>query len=177
VARPSKLTDKQWESIGKRLLNGESAASLARSFGISKAAVSLRFSKRIETVKSVANQIVATGKALELLNVSEQIAAHDMASRMRSISGHLMGAADYGAATAHRLSGIAHAKVQEIDDAAPVSEESLNALKGINALTRMANDASSIGLNLIAANKDAVNKLQNPPKGPSGLSHFYGESD
>lgn len=155
MARPSKLTDAQWESIGKRLLSGESAAKLSREFRVSKAAISTRFSKRNETIKSVANQIVETERALSFLNVSEQIAARSLADDLKAISEHLAGAARFGAATSHRLAGIAHNKVAEIDDAKPLDEDSLAALKGIAVLTRMANDASEIGLNLLRANKDS----------------------
>lgn len=155
MARPSKLTDAQWELIGKRLLSGESAAKLSREFGVSKAAISVRFSKRNETIKSVANQIVETERALSFLNVSEQIAARSLADDLKAISEHLAGAARFGAATSHRLAGIAHNKVAEIDDAKPLNEESLASLKGIAVLTRMANDASEIGLNLLRANKDS----------------------
>lgn len=35
MGRPSKLTDAQWETIGKRLLAGESTSALAREFGVS----------------------------------------------------------------------------------------------------------------------------------------------
>jgi hypothetical protein len=155
MARPSKLTDAQWEVIGKRLLAGEPAAKLSREFGVSKAAISVRFSKRNETIKNVANQIVETERALSFLNVSEQIAARSLADDLKAISEHLAGAARFGAATSHRLAGIAHNKVSEIDDAKPLDEESLTALKGIAVLTRMANDASEIGLNLLRANKDS----------------------
>jgi AcrR family transcriptional regulator len=155
MARPSKLTDAQWESIGKRLLAGESAAALSREFGVSKAAISIRFSKRTEAVKTVAKQIVETERALSFLNVSEQIAARSLADDLKAISEHLAGAARFGAATSHRLAGIAHSKVAEIDDAKPLTDESLASLKGIAVLTRMANDASEIGLNLLRANKDA----------------------
>ncbi len=159
MARPSKLTDAQWEKIGKRLLQGESASSLAREFGVSKATVSGRFSERVQKVKSVANQIVETDRSLSLLNVSEQIAAHDLAAQLKSISGHLASAANYGAATAHRLSGIAHAKVQEIDDVAPLDEDSVELLKGVAVLTRMANASAEIGINLLRANKDAIDEM------------------
>lgn len=162
MGRPSKLTDAQWESIGKRLLAGESAASLAREFKVSKASVSVRFSKRIETVKSVANQIVETEEALSLLNVSEQMAARSLADELKAISVHLAGAARYGAATAHRLSGIAHNKVAEIDDATPLNEESLKTLKGISVLTQMSNASAEIGINLLRANKDTIENLKNP---------------
>lgn len=156
MGRPSKLTDRQWEQVGKRLLAGEKARHLAKEYGVAESTIRERFSGVNAEIKSVANQIVATESALKALPVSAQIAAHDLAAQLRSISGHLAGAANYGAATAHRLSGIAHAKVQEIDDAAPLDEKSLEALKGVAVLTRMANDSSMIGMNLLSANKEMV---------------------
>ena len=159
MARPSKLTDHQWEQISKRLLAGESNADLSRAFGISKAAISSRFSKRIETIKSVANQIVETEVSLSKLNVAEQIAARSLADELKSISVHLAGAARLGAMTAHRLSGIAQAKAQEVDDAKPMDDESRVALQDISALTKMANGAAEIGLNLLRANKEAVDDI------------------
>jgi len=166
MGRPSKLTDLQWEAIGKRLLAGDSAADLSREYGVSKAAISMRFSKRHEAVKAVANQIVDTERALSFLNVSEQMAARSLADDLKSISEHLAGAARYGAATAHRLSGIAHNKAAEIDDATPLTEEgSVAALKGIAVLTKMANESSEIAVNLLNANKETVKEL-NKPKDP-----------
>jgi hypothetical protein len=154
MGRPSKLTDAQWESIGKRLLAGEAASPLAREFGVSKAAISQRFSKRIEAVKSVANQIVDTETALAKLNVSEQMAARSLADDLKTISMHLAGAARYGAATAHRLSGIANAKVAEIDDAKPLDDQSRLALGDIAALTKMASSAAEIGISLLKTAKE-----------------------
>lgn len=159
MARPSKLTDAQWEQIGKRLLANESAASLAREFGVSKASISTRFSKRVENVKSVANQIVATESALAKLNVSEQIAARSLADELKAISTHLAGAARLGAMTAHRLAGIAQNKVLEVDDAAPLDEKSRTALSDIAVLTKMANGSAEIGLNLLKANKEAIDAM------------------
>jgi AcrR family transcriptional regulator len=159
MGRPSKLTDAQWEQIGKRLLAGESAADLAREFGVSKAAVSMRFSKRNETIKDVAKQIVETERALSFLNVSEQMAARSLADDLKAISEHLAGAARYGSATAHRLSGIAHSKASEIDDASPLTPESIESLKGIAVLTKMANEASEIGVNLLRANRDEIDRI------------------
>lgn len=164
MGRPSKLSESQWAEINKRLLNGESQGSLAKEFGVSKAAIQKRFSGRIETVKTVANQIVEAETALRKLPISDQLAALSLADELRAISMHLAGAGKYGAATAHRLSGIAHAKVQEIDDAAPLNDESIEALKGISVLTKMANDASQIGINLLAANKETVKEMNQQAK-------------
>lgn len=159
MGRQSKLTDAQWEKIGKRLMAGESPSALAREFGVSKSTISGRFSERVQSVKEVANQIVATENALSKLNISEQIAARSLADDLKAISQHLAGAARFGAATAHRLSGIAHNKAAEIDDCAPMSEESRNALGNIAVLTKMANEASEIGLGLLKANKDTIDEL------------------
>lgn len=178
MGRPSKLTDAQWEAVGKRLLSGDSAASLAREFGVSKGAISSRFSKRTETIKSVAKQIVETERALSFLNVSEQIAARSLADDLKDISEHLAGAARFGSATAHRLAGIAHNKVAEIDDAKPLDAAGIEALRGIAVLTKMANESSEIGVNLLRANKDAVDEAnRGRNEVPSGLGHFYGELD
>lgn len=176
MGRPSKLTEVQWEQLGKRLLAGEKTSDLAREYGVSKTRISERFSARFGTVKSVANQIVATKQALAGLPVSEQVIAFSLADELIAVSSHLASAAKYGAASAHRLNGIAHAKVQEIDDAAPLDDESLKSLKGVAVLTRMANDAASIGINLLSANKDRIREAELNAQTeaiPSGLDDFY----
>lgn len=162
MGRPSKLTDAQWEKIGKRLLAGESASALAREFGVSKASVSGRFSERSKNVKAVANQIVTTDRALSFLNVSEQIAAFSLADELKAISKHLAGAGKLGAMTAHRLNGIAQAKSLEIDDAAPLDDKSRTTLSDVAALGRIANGAAEIGINLLRANKDMTPEDDSP---------------
>ena len=159
MGRNSKLSDQQWEQLHKRLLAGEKAADLAREYKVSKAVISSRFSKRTKTVKEVANQIVSAETALRSLPVSEQLKALTLADELRAISMHLASAGKFGAATAHRLSGIAHAKVQEIDDAAPLDEESRTSLRDVAVLTKLANEASTIPLNLLSANKEAVKEI------------------
>lgn len=177
MGRPSKLTDAQWEAIGKRLLAGESTSALAREYGVSKTAVSIRFSKRNETIKTVANQIVDTERALSKLNVSEQMAARSLADTLKDISDHLAGAARFGAMTAHRLAGIAATQVEKIDDVDPLTK-SATQLMSVSALMKLANGASEIGINLLRANKDAVDEAnKGKKKAPTGLTHFYGEPD
>lgn len=156
MGRKSALTEKQWQQIEQRLVNGEKGRALAAEFGISEAAIRKRFGTQAKQIKTVANQIVAAETAFKALPIGAQISARTLADRLMSISDHLAGAAEFGAATSHRLSGIAHAKVQEIDDAAPLNAESLEALKGVSALTRMANESSMIAMNLLGANKEMV---------------------
>lgn len=164
MGRPSKLTEKQWAEIEKRLLEGESRRAVAAKFGVSEAAIRKRLGAQVEQIKTVANQVVAAERAVQELPVSAQVSVANYAAKLRALSDHLLGAATYGAATSHRLAGIAHAKVQEIDDAAPLNSESLEALKGVAVLTKMANESATIGLNLLAANKDAVKEMNQQEK-------------
>lgn len=76
--------------------------------------------------------------------------------KLQALSDHMLGAATYGAATSHRLHGIAHAKVQEIDDAAPLNGESMEALKNVAVITKVANDAGAMGAAVLAANKEVI---------------------
>jgi ABC-type transporter Mla subunit MlaD len=162
MGRKSNLTEKQWVEIERRLIDGDSGRSIAKDFGVSEAAIRKRFGSHVKKVKDVANQIVATDKAFKALPIGAQISARTLADRLMSISEHLAGAAEYGAATAHRLSGIAHNKVSEIDDATPLNAESLESLKGIAVLTKMANASAEIGVNLLSANKEAIKEMNKP---------------
>lgn len=159
MARPSKLTDKQWADAEQRHLKGESIRSIAKLYKVAESTIRDKVSARVSEIKAVANQIVAADAGLRALPVSAQVSAISLADELKAVSGHLLGAARFGASTAHRLAGIANSKVAEIDDAAPIGEESMQALKGIAVLTRMANESSEIGINLLRANKETVDDL------------------
>lgn len=154
MGRPSKLSDEKWDEIKRRVLEGEKPADLAREFKVSKSAVSTRVSKRVETVKAVAHQIVATEKALGELSVSEQILTTTLAGRLRTISDNLAQAAEYGSATALRLHALANAEVQKVDDTQVLSAASLEAMKGVMLLSKVANEAAESAHNLLSANKE-----------------------
>ena len=160
MGRPSKLTEKQLQEIDARLLKGEPGRSLAREYDVSEAAIRKRFGAH-KQIKAVANQLVAAEMALEALPLGARVSARTLADDLKEISSHLAGAARYGAATAHRLSGIAHAQVALIDDADPLGVDSIETLKGISALTKLANDSSVIPINLLNANKDSVKIINN----------------
>lgn len=158
MARKSVLSEKQWAQIQTRLLAGEGIRPLAREFGVSDTAIRKRFSSQNKQVKDVAHQVVAADAAFKALPVSLQITAQSLIDDLKAVSMHLAGAAKFGAATAHRLSGLAHGQVDKIDDANPM--ESQEVLQGISALTKMANDSSAIGMSLLNANKDMMREAQ-----------------
>lgn len=156
MGRKSKLTDAQWAEIERRMLVGGSTRALAKEFGVGEATLRGRKSAQVAEIKSVANQIVTTERALQALPISAQIHAQNHASRLRALSDNLLNAASLGAATSHRLAAIANAEVQKLDDSNPFEPKSLEALRGVAVLTKLANDSAAPGLNILAASKDAI---------------------
>lgn len=156
MGRPSKLTESQWEQIGRRLVNGEKAATLAKEFKVSPTAISNRFSKATERIKTVADQIVTTEQALNALSVSEQIAAVSLARTLRSTLEHMASAAELGARNTHKLLGLANAQMIKIGEVDPL--RSLDVLRGIGALTKLANDSAVVPTAMISGSKDAVKR-------------------
>lgn len=157
MGRPSKLTDKQWNEVEKRVLSGESVRKIAGEFKIAEGAIRQRVKTHTKPIKELANQMARVEAEFERLPLSTQVKVRTLADDLKGISQHLASAANYGAMTAHRLSAIAHVESSKIDDTAPL--ENIEALKGISALNKMANEAAGIGLNLIRANQDTVDRM------------------
>ena len=166
MGRKSKLTETQWVEVERKMLEGMPVRAIAREYGVSEAAIRARKSSSVETIKAVANQIVETERAVMALPISAQITAHNLAAKLRAISDDLASAAHYGAKTAHRLNALANSEVQKVDDANPLA--SVEGLRGVAALTGLANESAKIGLNLLAANKDTIKQInEEPPERPS----------
>jgi len=110
-------------------------------------------------------------EVVSILPMSRQTTFNSLVAKLTNISTHMASAAEYGAATAHRLSALAHAEVAKIDDAQPLS--SGESLRGIAALTSLANESGKIALNLLAANKEAAAGVGQEDV-PTSLDHFYG---
>jgi hypothetical protein len=158
MARPSKLTPEQWADIDRRLIAGEVPSDLAREFKVHPAQISRRtVSQNVQSVRAVAQRIAESQDALAALPRTAQYQALNLAEKLRSISGNLASAAELGAKTAHRLQALANGEVQKVDDEDPMS--SLDNLRGVGVMTKLANDSASIALNLLAANKDVVQRI------------------
>jgi transposase-like protein len=167
MGRNSKITDQEWDQVEKRLLDGEKPADLAREFGVNRSAITRRLAQKNATTKTVANQLVKAESALRALPIAQQIATLNLADQLRSVSSHLASAANYGAMTAHRLSGIANSKAAMIDeDTVLLSESGTDTLKQISALAKISNDSAEIGLNLLKANKEVVDGLNKDEEAP-----------
>lgn len=152
MARPSKLTDVQWEQIEKRLLMGESLSSLAKEFKISKSVISGRFSNRLKNVKDVANQILETESAISKLNVSERFAAFSLVDEVKAGQMHLASAFKYNAASTHRTAMMANQSLEKFDLENP--EETIEHLHRYNDMQGMSNKSSWMPMNFLKAMKD-----------------------
>jgi len=169
MGRPSKLSPDQWAEIERRLAAGEGASDLAREFGISPASVSVRVSKVSKKVSETAFKLAEAQTALAELPVAQQYAAVSLAEKLRAISVSLANAAELGAKTAHRLHALANSEVEKVDDASPL--QSIEALKGVSVLTKLANDSSQIAVNLLNANRETVKEANRPASdaAPAGV--------
>lgn len=189
MGRKSALTPDQWVEIERRiLLDGESAYSLAIEFGVNESSIRRKIKpsnadkaefgeKTVPELRSIAVRKIAAdaesrdvADAIAILPYAKQQIVMTLAQRLTNISEHLGGAAEYGAATAHRLAGIANGRVAQIDDATPLDEDGIVELKAIAVLTRMANDAAEIPLNLLKANKEVVDTINRRDEPVSDMS-------
>lgn len=168
MARPSKLTEKQWNDVLKAHLDGEAIRSLSRKYNVAESAIRARISAQSKTIKKLANQIVETERDFQQLPINAQCAVISLADELKAISIHLASSAKHGAMASSKLNSMMHAEVQRFQDGAeqailagesPLTSESVENLKGIGALSRLANSASEIGLNLLKANKEAIDDI------------------
>ncbi len=168
--RPSKLSPSQWSALRDRLAQGESVSKLSKEFGIARSRISERLSESVEKIKSAAHQLVEVDETLKALPLTDRMSAINLAERLKSISNSLAGAAEYGAKTAHRLAAMAHTQADALDDYDPMS--SPDTLKSIAVLSEMANSASQTGLNLLRANKEAVDDINKHAVAPEPITEI-----
>jgi transposase-like protein len=168
MARPSKLSPEQWSEIERRLSANEKASDLAREFGVNPSQITRRVTQVSQKVREVAQVVAQAQTALAELPPAQQYNALSLAAKLRSISDSLASAAELGAKTAHRLQALANTEVGKVDDVNPL--QSVENLKGVSALTKLANDSASIALNLLAANKETVKRIndEGDPDQPGG---------
>lgn len=163
MPRPSKLTPDQWAEIDRRLVAGEGPSDLAREFGVHPSQISRRtVSQNSHQVRIVAQKIIDSEEALAALPRTAQYLALNLAEKLRGISHSLASAAELGAKTAHRLHALSNNEVQKVDDEDPMG--SLDQLRGVGVLTKLANDSASIAMSLLSANKDVLRSPADDPE-------------
>ena len=152
----AKLTEKQWKDVHQRLLDGESANSIAKRYNVSRQAILKKAKPAVVDIQTVANQLATAKINLKKLPEVAQVTACNLADDLVSMSMLVGGGAKNGAMTFYRLSGIANKKAQRLDDNEPNEEELLT----IARLTKVGNDAAAPALNLMAANKDKMKQAE-----------------
>lgn len=162
MGRKSKLSEEQWAELFRRVSEGESRRALGEEFGLSEASIRQREAKIGKTaeVQQVARMIVETQAAYESLPPIGQINSQKLAQRLMSITGSMAAGAEMSAMNFHRLSALANAELQKVDDANVLGSE--GALKVVAVLTKMANDAAVTPINLLSANKDRIKAEDDP---------------
>jgi hypothetical protein len=148
AGRPSKLSDRQWGEIGRRLANGEGTSKLAREFKVAASTISERFSKRVDALKDLATAIVETDKALAILPNSERSSVMSMVDNLKATGNSLASAAKHGSAVSDRLAMIARHQADRLTlDATP------DEVRPIAALATTAETAGRLGHAMIQAAK------------------------
>jgi hypothetical protein len=158
MARPSKLTDKQWEQIRTRRLNGETVRALAAEFGISPSTLNDKVSVQTEQIKKVANQIVDAQQALNAMPISEQISVQQYAQKLLAIGNALSDAAIAGAHTAKQVTEALRSRNAGLTDSQLLEDDNL---KSSMASSMVANTASKLGMDMLnLANKPNQTAIQ-----------------
>lgn len=156
MARPSKLTQRDWDKIRDRIDAGEPLRQVGADFGISPAAISRRFATVSKQTQQIATQLAAAHTALETLPKAEQYRAMSLAEKIRGMAESLTHAGELGAKNAHRLMAMANEEVQKLDMGGDGVEMG-SALKGVAALTAVANESGKIALGMLqGAGKGAL---------------------
>ena len=149
---PTKIGPSQWAEIERRAAAGESTSALAREYGVSEGALRKRgiSAAKVRAVRDVASRLAQVQAEVAALPVPQQHLAVSLAEELRAISSNLAQAARYGSATAQRLAQAAHAQIEH----AEVLDEV--ALRTVAMVTRTANEAGQLGVQLLKANEDTM---------------------
>lgn len=167
MARPPALSSEQIAQARLRRAAGEGVRALATEYGVSPSVMHRAVGEQTERIRNVAIQIADSRAALAELPLAHQQTALSLAEKLRNISMSLAAAGELGAKTAHRLQHLANAEVVRVDDADPMA--SIENLRNVGVLTKLANDSASIAINLLAANRPTVERINSEQPAAPGI--------
>lgn len=156
MGRKSKLTELQWDEVARRALNGEKVRPLAREFGITESAIRQRISSPNKRIKHLAEQKVAIETEIRQLPIKTQAQISILADELMSISINLASAGKFGSMVAKHSMGLAAKSMAKVNKDDPM--DSADLLQGVAALTRISNDASVIGNNMLRLKTESGQK-------------------
>lgn len=171
--KPS-ISDATWTDVIRRfIVMGESASALAREIGVTEGAVRSRASTKRYEVKELANQMVEVERKYNAYDRTTKTLIDDMAAQLRAVSSNLTRAAIASSDTSAKLSLIVNRQVSKINPEDPLESEDI--LKTISGMTKMANDASVIGVALINASHKAPKEADESNDLAGALNNFIAE--
>lgn len=149
TGRPSKLSNDEWKAIETLVSAGESIRAVARRYGVAESSIRSRgVSAHSAQVRDAAHRLAAAQTALSELPVAHQALALALADELRTVSRNLAVAARLGSATAQTLALQANERAQALVD--------VDDLRMVSALTRTANEAAVVGLQMLRNNQDQM---------------------
>ena len=172
MGRKSSLTDDQWIEVERRhLVDGISINALAQEFGVNESSIRRKLKpnkaeapntkKDLRVIAEKMVQADATNKHIaELFGAlpqGQQRIVSELARKLSNVSEHAASAAEFSAASMHRLSMLANQQLELVDDVDPL--KSIKRLQVAALLQGHANAASSIPMNLLRANKEAIDDM------------------
>jgi DNA-binding MarR family transcriptional regulator len=169
-----RLSKTQWDEVRRRRIEGEGVRDLALEFGISPSAISKMLRDELESMNAIAMKVVDAEKQFEKLTPSQQKFTDQIIVNLRKISDNLAMSAVASSETGRELAFLALSQVNKIDQDDPMNSQ--ETLQAISALTKMSNEANTVPLALINANRG--NKAPDPTNdtnAPKALADFYGE--
>lgn len=175
MGRKSALTDEQWLDVERRhVVDGESINSIATDLGINESSIRRKLKPNKAESPNSDNPLKTLAKEKirvdsESRQIAEQIAAlpfakqqmvSDLARKLTNISDHMASAAEISAASAHRLAILANQQLEKVDEVNP--EKTAGAVQAAALFQKMSNSAGETPVNMMRANKEAVELLSRP---------------
>ena len=151
MGRPSKLDQRQWAEIGRRLAAGERMADLSKEFKISMTTLKERFSKRVSVIREAAVALAEAEVTIERLPISDQISARTLADRLKGMQSDYLDAASMGLQASRNLQRLALQKSQDLGSA-PQPDD----IRMLNAIGDTTNKLAQMGTNLLQAHKEST---------------------
>jgi hypothetical protein len=164
MSRRPVLSESQRAEIMKRSIAGQTAYRIGKDMGIPESTVRKNLGPK-DQVLAAASTIISAERDLSSLSIPAQMVAFDLLSGLRAISNNLTRAAVLGSENAARLHTIAKMQL----DRATIDPEAFDVelARDVGGFTRMANEAASLGMQLVSANKDHMSQ---PPERTSSLN-------
>jgi len=161
MGRKAKITPEYEQRLLERLLAGESMSALAKEAGITPQALRKRIGSRSIEIKTVANHMVSAEQGLKKLDISSQITARTLASKLMRVMDNMTTGAELASGSYVRLMMAHNAQAQLVDESDPMgtkpgNEKAGAALVAMAALGKLANQAAEVPMALVNAMKDGI---------------------